>query len=308
MKDITLNLKLFDEGTAGTAGTAGSTTESSGDGRGTASAAQIVYGKQAQNTDGTENTGNKKEPENPNTENNNTTEKKTFAELIASEEYSEDYKKHMENIVKDRHKDYKAMQERVSNYETLMQKLAARYDVDAEDIHAVMSAMDKDNGYLEEKAVEQGMSVEAFKRMKDMEVENTMLKRQNTSIEHERAVRERFDAMIQEVPEIKKLYPAFDLSAELKNPTFVQLIDNNIPLKAAYEVIHRDEIMQGALQYAVQTTKKQISDSIQSNGNRAPEGGGAAGAVIVKNDVTKLTKKDRAEIVKRVSDGEKIVF
>ena len=52
-----------------------------------------------------------------------------------------------------------------------------------------------------------------------------------------------------------------------------------------------------------------VTDNIRARGARPVENGSnQAAAATIKNDVTKLTAKDRAEIVKRVKNGEIISF
>ncbi len=306
-KRILLNLKLFDEG-AGAAGTAGGTSGVTGTGEGTVDAAQtkVVYGKQAETNADKESV--KSEGAKTDDKQQSIDNKSKFLELIASDDYKDVYKEHMQGIVKDRLKGYNDLKSASDNYAKVIDKLAIRYGVDPSNIEAVMSAIDKDDAYLESQAMEQGMSTEQFKRMKQIEYENQLFKRQNASIEQERATREKFDRMMEDVPEIKTLYPSFDFVKEIKNPDFARLINNNIPLRTAYEVIHKDEITQSTLQYAVQKTKEQVSNDIQSGqSKRVPEGGSGNG-IVVKSDVTKLTKKDRQEIAKRAAGGERISF
>ena len=61
--------------------------------------------------------------------------------------------------------------------------------------------------------------------------------------------------------------------------------------------------------YTANKVSKKVTDNIRARGARPVENGSnQVAAATVKNDVTKLTAKDRAEIVKRVKNGEKISF
>ncbi|MEG2001264.1 MAG: hypothetical protein RR053_07730 [Evtepia sp.] len=98
-----------------------------------------------------------------------------------------------------------------------------------------------------------------------------------------------------QLADLRKEYPTFDLEAESENEAFVSLLNVGIPLKYAYEVAHLDEIKQNF-------TKEMRNSRPVENGITSQ------GGVVIKNDVNKLTKADRAEIAKRVERGEIIRF
>jgi hypothetical protein len=52
----------------------------------------------------------------------------------------------------------------------------------------------------------------------------------------------------------------FDLRTELANPAFENLIKNNVNIQTAYEVIHKDEIITGAMA----ATAKQVEQKAES--------------------------------------------
>ena len=116
---------------------------------------------------------------------------------------------------------------------------------------------------------------------------------------------------------LKKLYPSFDLDAEMANAEFGKSLaffkSSGIysdPVRRAYELVHRDEIMGGAMQYAVQQTQQKISNSIQSGMARPQENGTsqtAAGAPTAL-DPSKLTKAQIEDIKRRAAAGERITF
>ena len=67
----------------------------------------------------------------------------------------------------------------------------------------------------------------------------------------------------------------------------------------------------GVLDLAAQAkaTEKQVVDGIRAKGARPQENGTTSqGAFIVKDDVSKLSKRDRAEIIRRAARGEHIEF
>ena len=99
------------------------------------------------------------------------------------------------------------------------------------------------------------------------------------------------------------------MEQELKNPRFVKLITNNVDIRTAYEVMHRDEIIPAAMQYAAQAVEQNLSRKIAAGGLRPPENGtGSRAAATVRSDVSKLSKADIDEVIRRVANGERVSF
>ena len=118
-----------------------------------------------------------------------------------------------------------------------------------------------------------------------------------------------YAAWMQQADEAKKVYPSFDLRAEMNNPKFVDLLRSNIDVRTAYEVLHKDEIIPAAMQYTAKTVEQKLTNKVIANGARPSENGNSSqSASVVKSDVSQLSKADRAEIIRRVQRGEKIRF
>ena len=100
-------------------------------------------------------------------------------------------------------------------------------------------------------------------------------------------------------------YPDFDFLAESRNPAFRQLVRSGLPVRTAYEALHLREI----LARAVRETEEQVASDIRARGSRPAETGATAQApFLVKGDVSRFTKADRAEIARRAMKGEIITF
>ena len=114
---------------------------------------------------------------------------------------------------------------------------------------------------------------------------------------------------MQEEQEAKKVYPSFNMQAEMQNPEFVKLLRSNVNVRTAYEVLHKDEIIPAAMQFTAKTVESKLAKKIAANGSRPAENGMSSQASsVVKSDVSQLTKMDIAEISRRVARGEKISF
>lgn len=113
--------------------------------------------------------------------------------------------------------------------------------------------------------------------------------------------------MISEADEVKAIYPSFDLERECENSKFPALIAAGIGVRGAYEAIHHDEIVAGAMQYAADRVYAAARSGIAATSDRLAENGTAGGAAIdPKRDVASMSERDIRRILKRVQNGEKI--
>ena len=234
--------------------------------------------------------------------------KAEFEKLIKGE-YKEEYDARMQDTIQKR---LKSSKETVDKYNALtptLEMLAKKYGVDANDIQSLNKAIQEDDSYYEEEALEKGISVQQLKEVKKMERENAALKAQMQEAQRQENGKKLYAAWMQQADATKQVYPSFDLKAEMNNPKFLDLLRSNIDVRTAYEVLHKDEIIQGAMHFTAQAVESKLSKKIASNGARPSENGmSSQSAAVVKSDVSQLSKADRAEIIRRVQRGEKIRF
>ena len=142
-----------------------------------------------------------------------------------------------------------------------------------------------------------------------MEKENAELKKQMEEQNRKDNANKIYSQWMEQAESTKQIYPSFDLRGEMQNPKFVDLLKSNIDVRTAYEVIHKDDIIAGAMQFTAKKVEQNITNKIIANGARPSENGNSSqGASVTKSDVSALTKADRAEIARRVARGEKISF
>ena len=80
-------------------------------------------------------------------------------------------------------------------------------------------------------------------------------------------------------------------------------------MRTAYEVTHLDDIIPAAMNFTARKVEEKVTNKIRAGQNRPAEGAmGNRSSVVVKSDVSKLTKADMQEIFRRVANGEKISF
>lgn len=231
-----------------------------------------------------------------------------FEKLIKGE-YKDLYDERMQDTIQKR---LKGSKETVDKYNALtptLEMLAKKYGVDAGDIESLNKAIQEDDSYYEEEALEKGITVQQLKEIRKMERENAALKAQMEEAQRQENGKKLYATWMQQAEEAKKVYPSFDIQTEMNNPKFVDLLRSNIDVRTAYEVLHKDDIIRGAMQFTAQTVESKIAKKVASNGARPSENGmSSQSAAVVKSDVSQLSKADRAEIIRRVQRGEKIRF
>ena len=230
-------------------------------------------------------------------------------EALIKGEYKDLYDAKMQDTIQKRLKGTKDTVDKYNALAPTLETLAKKYGVDPTDIEALNHAIDEDNTFFEDEALEKGISVEQLKEIRKIERENADLKKQM----REQSVRENADRIyagwLEQSDALKQIYPNFDLDAEIKNPRFVDLLKNNVDVRTAYEVLHKDDIIRGAMQFTADTVQKKLANNIIAGGNRPAENGiGQTSPAVVKNDVSQLSRADREEIIRRVARGEKIRF
>jgi hypothetical protein len=145
--------------------------------------------------------------------------------------------------------------------------------------------------------------------MQKLERENAELKKIRQQQIGQQRAEQQYAVWQNQIEEVKKFYPSFDVNTEVKDPEFLKMLRAGVRMKNAYETLHLDEITQNAARVAAQTADAQAQERIRQKASRPSENGTSSqSAVIVKNDVSSLTRKERAEIARRVARGDKIVF
>ena len=300
-----LNLKMFDGAGGASSGTGdGTGTATSGANEGTSSSAnnskdlsKVVYGKQPTVAE--------------DTSSNTQDDAQSRYNKYRNGEGKDFINKEIENAVKRRFKDHSELKKSNDKMQSVMNAVAMKYGIDPTDTDGILKAVAEDESYYETAADEAGMSVEQYKKMKQLEAENAQLQ----AIRQEEDRRKEFDAKYAEwcmqADFAKNEYPNLDLNTEMQNKDFFGLLTRGIDVKTAYQVIHHDEIVQSAISAATQRTaqavQQQTVNNIRSKGLRPDESAGSSQAGFTfKADPHKWTKADREEIAKHVERGEKI--
>ena len=232
--------------------------------------------------------------------------RKAYNDLINGE-YKDLDQERFQQVFDRRFKQVKGMEAELASHKEVVDMLKSRYGVD--DVEQLKTALAEDTEYWEQVAEEKGMTVEQYHAMQKLERENEELRAIRQRQIGQQQFQQQIDSWYKEADRVKEIYPSFDFKTEAQNPEFLSLLRNGNSVEHAYKVLHFDELTQNAARVAAQTADAQAQARIKQKASRPSENGTSSkSAVIVKNDVSSLTRKERAEIARRVARGEKIVF
>lgn len=173
-----------------------------------------------------------------------------------------------------------ALRVRLEGCRPVLEALAARYGLDADDAPALADALTGEDA----------------------------LRRQRAGAMHRQAA-ERLESWSREGAALRARYPAFDLRAEARDPQFVALLRAGLSVEQAFRARHAGEILALAVRQAAERTEKRIADHVRARGRRPAEAGlGAQTGVVSRSSVSRLTREDRAAFARRAMQGENISF
>ena len=313
MNLIKMNLQRFaDGGDGGAAGAVGSDNGSSvgvaeigavatHNGSKDDSLDSVIYGKQPEVPENNQNSVNTITPE----------QRKAEFEKLIKGEYKEEFQKRTQGIINDRFKETKGLQEQLKSYEELVATLSDRYGVDAKDVKGLTQAINDDEKYLRDEAIEKGLTVQQLKEIKSLQRENEAFRKAQETAEAQAKADQTLAKWMEDAEALKTKYglEGFDLNIEAQNPDFVRLLENGVSVESAYMAMHFDDMLGGAMAHTAAQVRTGMANSIGQRASRVSENGvSAKNNATFKTDVNQLTKADRDKIDKLVARGAVISF
>lgn len=121
--------------------------------------------------------------------------------------------------------------------------------------------------------------------------------------------RRRLERWAKQARATAELYPDFDLSREIRDPRFQTLLRCGVPVLAAYEVCHLEDIKAAVARSAALRRERAVTEDIRARGGRPAENGAGSGnAVTARTDLERMTREDREELARRAAGGEIITL
>ena len=301
-----LNLQLFADGGAagGDGGAEGAGVSAPAAGVQTKGAksnplANVVYGKQPEGSAPAAEvqTEPQKEAAPP--------DRKAEFEAMIKGDYKDEFNQRVQSIVQNRLKGSKEAEQRLSAMNPLLDLLGARYGIDASDTQGLIKALEGDDDFFEKGAMEKNMGAKEYRELLQLKSKVSRLEAQDKQSQ----MNQQYAVWEQQAAEARNLYPNLDLNVESQNPQFRQLLFSGIDVGTAYMVIHKDDVLAGAMQHTASAVEQKSANKIAAGNSRPAENGtsGQSG-VVIKSDPSKWTRADREEVRRRAARGEKIIL
>ena len=227
-----------------------------------------------------------------------------------------EYNKEMQAIIRSRLKSEKSAEEALGKMTPAIEVMARKYGLDAKnmDYEALAKAINDDDAYYEDKALEMGVSVETAKKVDQMERDTERQKAMEQRTLRDQMLSQHFASLERQGEELRKIFPSFDLGKELQNPSFARMTAPGkgiMSVEDAYRAVHRNEIDAAASQVIAQKTAEKISNAIQSRSRRPNESGTSSQAPSVSTFNYAKASRDQREAFKkdlreRLARGEKV--
>lgn len=198
------------------------------------------------------------------------------------------------------------MQEQLNSHEPLMQMLSARYGTDATDVKGIMEAIEADDAYYEEKALEAGMPVDRYKEFTRLQAENKAFEEAKNRADNLRQEEETWRRWDEEAEKCKALYPDFDIRTEISsNENFVRMLGAGCDVITAYQAAHFNDITQNLVARSEKETKKRAAETVRSGASRPVEGAsGSSQAAKGQRNIAAMTRDEFEEFRRKVLSGE----
>ena len=103
--------------------------------------------------------------------------------------------------------------------------------------------------------------------------------------------------------------PDFDLARESRDRRFCAMLRARVPMELAYRALHIEELLRGAMYRAAAAAERRVVGNVRARGLRPGEAGTTAqGSFTVRENISRLSREERADIARRAAKGERIVL
>ena len=203
----------------------------------------------------------------------------------------------------------------MTKLQPVIELLTAKYGLDAENLNIddLVTAVNNDDQYYEDRALEMGVSVETAKRIDQASREQARKEKEERQTLEQQKIQQHIQKLEQQGEAMKKVFPSFDLKKELQNPAFARMTAPSVGISVedAYYAVHRNEIQTRSMQATAQKTVQNISNSIQAGRNRPTENGVSGQAPSVTTfDYRNASREQREALKQRIRNaaarGEKL--
>jgi len=223
------------------------------------------------------------------------------------EDFKDQYDADVQAVVKDRLKKSKAesksYRERLDKLAPIIEETAKKYGVEADDYDSILLAFKNDDKRYEEEAYAKGMTVEQVKYIHQIEDENRALMAAQEDARRQRQIEE-WD---RQFAELLSIYPNVDPATEMQNDTFLRYMNAGVPIRDAFEIVHKDELTAGAMQFTANKVAEKMANAARTNSSHPDENGmNKQAAAVMTPNISSMTLEQMKEMINRARAGEQI--
>lgn len=226
-----------------------------------------------------------------------TTEKLSYQDMIKSDDYKEEHKAYMDKTIGERLKKYKGIEENLGRHKELLDTVATKYGVNPDDenyLDVLKEKIDADDSYYEGYAMEHDISNEEARQIVTMQRKAERYDAEKAERARQEQARQQIMTLRQNAEKTKARFPNFDLEAEMQDEKFRKLCAvNNGDTTAAYMACHWNEILPATVQMASKKIQEQTAQAVASNQARPIENGlSSAAPSVVQQDFRNMKLQD----------------
>lgn len=234
----------------------------------------------------------------------------------AKKQFKTEYGADVKAAVDERFRNHADQSAKLSHTMQILSSIAPFYGINPDesgnfDLDKLSAAIQDDNRFYEQSALEKGIPVETEKHIRQLEMQQKQRDMEARKSLEQEQLRAHLANLRQQEAELKKEFPDFDLMTEVQNnPAFARMTapGGGLNLRQAYQAFHGDEIAQRTSQATEQRTKQNMSRAIQAGAMRPQENGMTASGGLPKLDPANMSREQRRELRRRAEAGEKIAL
>lgn len=201
----------------------------------------------------------------------------SYEDLIKSEEYKDAHKAYMDKTIGERLKKYKGVEGELGKAKEMLSLVAQKYNVDptAEGfMDALSQAIEADDSYYEDYAMEHDISTEDARKMVTMERKLRTMEAEREAAAQQEAARQQILILQQNAEKTKQIFPNFNLEVEMQDERFRRMCAvTGGDTTAAYTACHHQDIIYSTARQVSREAQIATTNAIASGSNRPAENG-----------------------------------
>lgn len=233
--------------------------------------------------------------------------KEDFETLIKGR-YKDDFDNKVQSIINKRFRETKGMESELTKSREINAVLSAKYGINPADTDALLAAVQGDESYYEDAAMENGMTVDAYKQK--LRGDRAIAELENIQKQERR--QQLLNHFEGEADKVRQKYgdDSFNFHDTYNsNDEFRHMINGGVSVENAYKVINMEKLSAQKEKQAAENAERKVTNSIIANGRRPAEGGMKGQPPVSQRvDIRNLTDEEMDALEERARRGEKITL